>query len=529
MTYFHLLSACPTVHCEDWIEQWIDGVRPPWGNRHLDTQTRRAEPPRKRRRLAPLDPGCDTLNRLSSHPSQHYPYLPNTPSAIGTTNQQKSMRRGSSTASRGRKRPVSDHDAGGRRADEVSLDGTTDLRPIAIPRRPPPTKTRSTSPIKARADLYRLAKPVYIQELEEEAIMSLPREMHSLYFDIRDAVEFQTRIVPLELRGSTSLLDDYRSLPEHSYSQEPSTKDAAEAILATVRRIKHQAALSARWQRHELAWNNLVHTPLLEFVFGPDNPLPPEQNASVRLEPVMSALIARDSVPRLDPRLFATSSNSGSALAWTVPESGPEQSVTDDSTISGRSESKKVDYVLVLDLAETAPLRKTISDLVLQISVRDGTSVHVNQTDYAPICNSPIAVSIETKSKSAARDPLLQLGIWIASWNKRMVDLRSWMLVSRGLVKDISEIEHPKLVSVPLILATGHDWEIYFACDQGHSIVIRGPVPLGSTSTTLKMFALLASLKLVKAWVFDAFERGLTAWFSPPESAYSSQGDSVSG
>ncbi|KAI0153091.1 hypothetical protein GGR57DRAFT_155603 [Xylariaceae sp. FL1272] len=524
MTYFHLLSACPTVHCGDWIEQWIDDVRLPSENRHLDTETQRAEPLRKRKRLSPPDPSCDidNLNRFSFQSPQHCPYLPNTPSATDTTNPQISMRRGSSSTSRGRKRPGSDHDDGGRRADEVSLDGAMDLRPIAIPRRPPPTKPRSTSPIKARVDLHRLAKPVYIQELQEEAVKSLPLETHSLYFGIRNAVEFQIQIVPPELRGSTSLLDDYGSLPEHSYSQEPSTKDAAEAILATVRRIRHQAALSARWQRHELAWNNLVRTPLLDFVFGPDNSLKLEQDASVRLEPVMSALIARDSVPRLDPRLFATSSNQGSAPAWTIPESGPEQSVTDDSTISGRSESKKVDYVLVLDLAETSPLRKTISDLILQISVRDGTSVHINQTDYAPICDSPIAVSIETKSKSAARDPLLQLGIWIASWNKRMVDLRSWMLVSRGLVKDISEIKHPKLVSVPLILATGHDWELYFACDQGHSIVIRGPVPLGSTLTTLKMFALLASLKVVKAWVLDAFEKGLTAWFSLPETAPSS-------
>ncbi|KAI0874101.1 hypothetical protein GGS24DRAFT_501121 [Hypoxylon argillaceum] len=80
---------------------------------------------------------------------------------------------------------------------------------------------------------------------------------------------------------------------------------------------------------------------------------------------------------------------------------------------------KNADYVLVLDIAEDAPVQKTISRLIQQISFLGGTAAHVNQTDYPPIYKSPIAVSIETKTASSSRDCLLQLGAWVAAWHRR--------------------------------------------------------------------------------------------------------------
>ncbi|KAH8752287.1 hypothetical protein F5883DRAFT_370507, partial [Diaporthe sp. PMI_573] len=114
---------------------------------------------------------------------------------------------------------------------------------------------------------------------------------------------------------------------------------------------------------------------------------------------------------------------------------------------------------------------------------------------YYPIRDSPIAVSIETKQDYSSRDPVLQLGIWVAAWHRRMMSLYT----ARGLaLLD----EHPqeaapmraKVVSLPLIVTTGHDWQVYFACDRDNSIEMYGPLRMGSSATLLDAYVLLASL-----------------------------------
>ncbi|KAJ8131037.1 hypothetical protein O1611_g2593 [Lasiodiplodia mahajangana] len=500
MNYFKLLSACPVVHRDDHVDAWMDGIP------IIDKDVGTAKTP-------PHQPPLD------DEPSQDDEPLPNTPS-LTNSYRESSIPRGTSGSSRGWKR------LGNNGADSVDPEantqpplGPTFLRPIAIPRRTTRTKARSTGLIKTRADLQILAKPVHFHGLGEGDSVSLPLDVRSLYFDIRHAAVFQKNIVPYELRGE-SVLGGHGAIPDHFFCVEASTKDSAEArhMLSTILRIKHQAALSASLQRHDQAWNHLVHTPLLELVFGPEGGLSqPRHDPTVRMEPISFGEITRDSVPKLNSRLFETGSDHGSVLAWSVPESTAEQSVDDDET-SVVPAGKAIDYVLVLEIADTAPLCQTISDLILDISFHNDTAPYVNQIDYSPISHSPIAVSIETQSGFSTGDPLLHLGIWIASWHKRMIDLRTWMFLRKGLVTDVSEIQHPKLVSVPLIAAIGHEWEMYFACDTGDSIIIRGPVQLGSTSTILRTFALLASLKAVKKWILNTFYDGLTAWFALEES-----------
>ncbi|KAI0144470.1 hypothetical protein GGR57DRAFT_332026 [Xylariaceae sp. FL1272] len=463
MNWLALLAACPMVYTKDHIERWISGV-----SAATDCETEQAQPdeapPRKR------------LRRLSPE---------------------------------GRKRPGSDSiDGDPGSPGQLPLPQTPDLRP--------------SSPIKTRVDLQRLAKPVYSQYLEQDGSVSLPSELRSLYVGIRDAADYQIAIVPNALRN-VSVVEGPGIIPEHSFSAEVSTKKSAEAILAKVRDIKIGAARSTILQRDESAWNQVVHYPLLALAFDEEGAIfSSGQDLTVRVEPTQSAMIARDSIPQLDPRFFGPSNNHhGPILAWSAPESSTisivsEQSVDTSIVPSSRETIGKVDYVIVLDIANTLPLRNIIRDLTLGISFSDGSYPHVNQTKYAPVVYSPIALSIDTQSGSAAkRDPLLQLGIWTASWHKRMHDLRSWMLLSRGLATDISQIRHPTMIPVPLISVIGHNWMIYFACDTGDSLVIHGPVQLGSTIDTIRIFALIASLKLVKEWILTEFYKGLITWFSP--------------
>lgn len=63
---------------------------------------------------------------------------------------------------------------------------------------------------------------------------------------------------------------------------------------------------------------------------------------------------------------------------------------------------------------------------------------------------------------------------------------------------DAVQVQHPRLVPVLLLAVTDNDWDIYFACDEGISIRVHGPMSLGPTKNLLHMFALLASLKAVE-------------------------------
>ncbi|KAH8753812.1 hypothetical protein F5883DRAFT_356436, partial [Diaporthe sp. PMI_573] len=125
----------------------------------------------------------------------------------------------------------------------------------------------------------------------------------------------------------------------------------------------------------------------------------------------------------------------------------------------------------------------------------------VNQTTYYPIRDSPIAVSIETKQDYSSRDPVLQLGIWVAAWHRRMMSLYTAPAPMRA-----------KVVSLPLIVTTGHDWQVYFACDRDNSIEMYGPLRMGSSATLLDAYVLLASLSSLKEWIETTFYQAMRDW-----------------
>ncbi|KAH8159240.1 hypothetical protein CIB48_g8994 [Xylaria polymorpha] len=398
---------------------------------------------------------------------------------------------------------------------------TPNLPPIFPPlpvkeleERPPKRRSRSTSPIKGRLDLQKLEKPVRIDGLEDDESDTLPADIQTLYTRLRLISEPHHQ--PLDHHGLGS------DPPPSMGSNDAVKTVAADALLSRIRRIRHQAISSTKFQRHECGWNNRVHMPLLELAFEsesesesePDSVSVSEEQcswkASIRVEPAMFATISRESIPRLG-KLF-TGSDAGSVLAWSASEesinTGQSTSQPDPTPTRPNSDSKKVDYVVVVDVVKDAPLKKIILELIL--SVWDGALAHVNQTAYQAVSESLIAVSIETETISSSRDPLLQLAIWVAAWHQRMGQLRTIRLRHAMRVNDPKQ---PKLVSVPLIVATGHDWDIYFACDEGSSITLRGPLRIGSTATDLQLHILLCSLKAVKSWIKKTFYRSMCDWF----------------
>lgn len=305
---------------------------------------------------------------------------------------------------------------------------------------------------------------------------------------------------------SQYVLDDPR------YFREPDPEDGAgsreKAVFANLCSIKRKATDSQIHRRDESAWNNLVHTPLLELVFKTDIPrdVPDIPEACVRFELASSVSMAGHAIPYL-----RDCDGDSASLACSVTEDSqlvPSSISSCDSDLSlslMRSRGAKVDYVLVLDIPKSVPLSSTIS-----MFARSDFLPHMNQTAYLPIRDSPIAVSIETKTETASTDPAVQLGIWTVAWYEHMYDLRS-RLFGVG--------PKPRLVSTLIIEAVGHNWQIYFACDRGSLVEAYGPVHIGSTDSLLSLYALLSSLQAIKDWIKTTFYTEIQSWFSGWESS----------
>ncbi|RWA11598.1 hypothetical protein EKO27_g3510 [Xylaria grammica] len=362
--------------------------------------------------------------------------------------------------------------------------GATDFSEYPILSVPSKQRRRTPSPtkpsIKTSADLELLEKPVLRQEPPENPSDVLPADIKSLYYAIEDATH-QEGIIPKEVREQvSSLLGEHATRPRFFRATDSvGGTSAAEATLSRLRNIIETAKASVELGRHETSWNHLVHTPMLDLVFGP--------GSHVTVEPAMTATIAKNSIPRL------------------------RRSEDSETPQQPSSDRKKVDYVIAANLSDTT-LQSLVHTMVLDMGV-SGQGTHFNQTEYLPLRFKPIAVTIETKVTSSARDPLLQLGIWIAAWHERMSHFRAFRSQAvRVSAEKRMQLFRTTLVSVPLIMVTSFEWEVYFACDNQSHITLYGPISLGSTRSLLSAYALVASLEAIGHWVRTTFCDSIKSW-----------------
>ncbi len=429
-----------------------------------------------------------------------------------------------------------------------SLDGYIPaLQPIPTPQSPIfKLPSRSKRPIKCSNDLHQLEKPVRVQLGIESP---LPDDVATLFTQIRGFSHDHYHIVPEEISQQVAQLDNRTQLPPHNILKSNSAQASsiiAKLELLQLHHIYRSSNASADMGRHESAWNNLVNSPLLQLAFEPQSTLYDKDNCqehiAVRVEPVMSAVIASDSLPRMrnsiiKNKAFGHASSSGIHLSSSArnPFSQPSfldqllqintgKSQTDNPNTSER---RKVDSVVVLDIPQQLPLGKAIFQLIADLRVYGGAGRHVNQTEYTAISDSPIGLSIDSKTVTTTRDPLLQLSIWVAAWHRRMYYLRAWKsfraneddsdsgdLGGAGGDNITEQSRFPiKLVSVPLIIIMEHEWSIYFACDKTTSITLYGPFSLGSTNNIVSLYALISSLRAIKVWIETTFYQGLKHWF----------------
>ncbi|KAK9419059.1 putative methyltransferase type 11 [Seiridium unicorne] len=492
------------------IVDWVESVEPPTSlqtnKRSRQRSTSPTEPPAKRKRISADYQAGDTTTMPSTPPQTD-------PDVLIPLRES-------------RKRGQDDQDAADiNTTPKASASASSRSEPQA--KGAPAQKRVKFLPIKTIDGLGLLEKPITITTFDNDPV--LPEDVRSLYRDIRRASN-QIGILPSEIRtelereSKDELFDHFFRAPLPIQAGE-STVQARMRMLerhSLICRIQQAAVASERLHRREFGWNNHVHTPLLELVFGsipfePQRTQQPPQRVATRVEAVMSATIAGNSVPSIRPQdpyqgpwplaasvsLNSSARNSEEDLEDTelVKADGLDQ-------VHSRSRSRKVDYVVVLDIAETEPLHSVIRNA----SFEEATGkLHVNQTEYPSVALSPIAVSIETKA--SVDDARVQLGIWIAAWHKRMYDLRARASKARIASWTRPDAASPFLVSTPQILVERHRWELYFACDQGQRIELIGPVHLGTTSSLIGTYALVSCLEAAQSWIETVFLQQIKAWF----------------
>lgn len=338
---------------------------------------------------------------------------------------------------------------------------------------------RSTSPIKRTVDLKFLAKSVsfvsYSQpnQLPDNTTRDLCQRIRSITRFKKSFIHPAARaVIHQEVADGKEWPDEWFRTAEQEAEQDVHEfqpwADIGEDVtllarmqLKSLSKIRASAAQALARSRGELAWNNLVHTPLLQLVTTSVN--------GVICEPVMNASIAKSWLPEM-----------------------AQDTIKDKET----STAKMVDYALTLDLLEPRPADQQLAQAVETIvRTQPEGARSINQTNYEPLALNPIGISIETKSLTGT--PIqgnIQLGIWTAAWHCRVRALFALSLPPDQL-----------LPTLPLIFCQGHAWHLYFACDWGQRIEIVGPISLGDTESLDSIYTLFASLRELCKWVAGPF------------------------
>ncbi|KAI0541323.1 hypothetical protein GGR58DRAFT_519419 [Xylaria digitata] len=383
---------------------------------------------------------------------------------------------------------------------------------------PSPTK-RTASPVKVPDQLSYLETPVHRQSLTKKDFENDPclKDVEDLHSRIKRAMLLR-EIIPAEVRGDMESIDResepeddlVRAAYERRFCEPVAGATAQARSRATFEMslgLQQQAEECKELSRHEDGWNNLVHTPLLSHVFRDWRMPLLTQRYSSAVDPVWDD----DVISEVYALLIEGNQTSKSSAGASVRS---QSSINVNlATSHSRSSVKRVDYVVVMDIFEETGLKARIEEMNLFIWSQYEAPYHINQTAYKAVADSPIALSIETRRAPPSDEPLLQLGIWVAAWHKRMTYMRQ-LLVTHTIGAETEGFQQ-RLISVPLIQVIEHEWDMYFAC-FADKITLCGPVRMGSTASLVQLYALLASLEAVNAWIKTTFKKGMEEWFMCP-------------
>ncbi|KAK1761711.1 hypothetical protein QBC33DRAFT_553411 [Phialemonium atrogriseum] len=156
------------------------------------------------------------------------------------------------------------------------------------------------------------------------------------------------------------------------------------------------------------------------------------------------------------------------------------------------SPTKMVDFSLFL-APDSAPISAANTAALQAIqSLRRVLPCNViNHTDFPPLRNRPIALSIETKRRGGGeqQEADLQIGIWHAA---------QWKFLSR-LVSDAGG-DLDTLPFLPAIIVRGHEWSFAATTREGQKTVLWLERNFGSTTNALGVYSIVWGLQRLAAW-----------------------------
>ncbi|CAG9945542.1 unnamed protein product [Clonostachys rosea f. rosea IK726] len=155
--------------------------------------------------------------------------------------------------------------------------------------------------------------------------------------------------------------------------------------------------------------------------------------------------------------------------------------------------AKKVDFCIYIDPAydqkhtDSSTLISSMCDRIV-----DGS---INHTDYTPLAERPLAVSIETK----------KLG---GNWNKATLQMSVSQAAQWNLIHEITvpgTRPNEGLDYIPGIIIQGHNWFLAITTREGKRTVFWNKLDLGATDTIEGIYKLVYGLQVLREWARDIY------------------------
>ncbi|SCO92822.1 uncharacterized protein FRV6_16950 [Fusarium oxysporum] len=217
----------------------------------------------------------------------------------------------------------------------------------------------------------------------------------------------------------------------------------------------HQAAAECQGYDHaETTWNSWVHSPVLRLALK--DPGSSVFRQIVGYMPCSTASILPDYLPSLKI-------------------------------------AKKVDFCIYIDPAYDQK-HSGSSTLISSMCDRmvDGS---INHTDYTPLAERPLAVSIETK----------KLG---ENWNKATLQMSVSQAAQWNLIHEITvpgTRPNEALDYIPGIIIQGHNWFLVITTREGKKTVFWNKLDLGATDTIEGIYKLVYGLQVLREWARETY------------------------
>ncbi|KAM3506634.1 hypothetical protein MY11210_007482 [Beauveria gryllotalpidicola] len=233
-----------------------------------------------------------------------------------------------------------------------------------------------------------------------------------------------------------------------------------------VRKVVMQAAECNMRDSPEVNWNLEVHQLVLDMAFRP-------------AQTTANATHSKNLINFI-----------GCTTASILPDYGPP------------TQSKKVDFCLYIDPQHDAAAPATIFKPAAA-RVRDVLPHRIlNFTDFTPLEDRFIAVSIETKKPSESFNAAqLQLGVW---------DMARWSLLRRLRSMQAGEETGGNAAAdaglpafIPGVIVQGHHWYLVVTTAEGGRTVLWQQLLIGSTSSSRGVYQIVRTLQHLGDWARD--------------------------